>query len=84
MHRTNAALKLLPKEAQQLVPTEHGDSTLSGDHHHVYRIMIGGLLYLTLSNWTKLPFLLSNAVCQVHAPMERHMKLLKRLFRYLN
>lgn len=72
----------LPTNAD-LLPASPHERLLCAKDHATYRAVVGGLLYVAVCTRPDLSFAIGVLARQLHAPTERHFKLLKRTLRYL-
>ena len=82
MENCNTVRTPLPTNAD-LLCANAGDQRLSKREHHIYRAVIGGLLYLSVRTRPDLSFSVGAFARKMHAPTSRHFKLLKRILCYV-
>ena len=82
MLESNPVRTPLPHDAS-FGPITDKEELLSSRDHHIYRAVLGGLLYISVCTRPDISFAVGVLAIQMHAPGFRHFKLLKRVLRYL-
>lgn len=80
--QVNPVSTLLPIHADVLPPAPY-EPLLNKEDHAIYRTVVGGLLYLAVCTRPDISFSVCVLARQIHAPTARHLKLPKRILRYL-
>lgn len=67
-----------------LLPMQPGERALALKDHSRHRLQVGELLYLAVCTRMDIMFAVAALARSVHAPTERHSKMLLRLLRYVS